>query len=36
MVSLDVVKRAGENLLEASAAINAIIEEAKLEVLPRN
>ena len=36
VVSLDVVKRAGENLLEASAAINAIIEEAKLEVLPRN
>ena len=36
VVSLDVVKRAGENLLEASSAINAIIEEAKLEVLPRN
>ena len=36
VVSLDVVKRAGENLLEASSAINAIIEEAKLDVLPRN
>ena len=36
MVSLDVVKRAGENLLEASSAINAIIEEAKQNVLPRS
>ena len=36
VVSLDVVKRAGENLLEASSAINAIIEEAKQNVLPRN
>ncbi|MDA0729448.1 MAG: efflux RND transporter permease subunit [Bacteroidetes bacterium] len=36
VVSLDVVKRAGENLLEASSAINAIIEEAKRDVLPRN
>ncbi len=36
VVSLDVVKRAGENLLEASSAINAIIEKAKREVLPRN
>ena len=36
VVSLDVVKRAGENLLEASAAINAIIEEAKQDVLPKN
>ena len=36
VVSLDVVKRAGENLLEASSAINTIIEEAKRDVLPRN
>ena len=36
VVSLDVVKRAGENLLEASAAINEIIEEAKQDVLPKN
>ena len=36
VVSLDVVKRAGENLLEASSAINAIIEQARQDVLPRN
>ena len=35
VVSLDVVKRAGENLLEASAAINAIIEEAKQMCCPK-
>ena len=36
VVSLDVVKRAGENLLEASSAINAIIDQARQDVLPRN
>ena len=36
VVSLDVVKRAGENLLEASSAINAIIGHARQDVLPRN
>ncbi len=34
VVSLDVIKRAGENLLEASAGINAILEKAKKDVLP--
>lgn len=36
MVTLDVIKRAGENLIAASDGINAIIEQAKREVLPRN
>jgi multidrug efflux pump len=36
VVSLDVVKRAGENLIEASAGIAAILDEARAEYLPRN
>jgi multidrug efflux pump len=36
VVTLDVIKRAGENLLEASASINEIIEKAKREELPAN
>ncbi len=36
VVTLDVIKRAGENLIAASDGINAIIEQAKREVLPRN
>ena len=36
VVTLDIIKRAGENLIAASDGINAIIEEAKQDVLPRN
>ena len=36
VVTLDIIKRAGENLIAASDGINAIIEQAKAEVLPRN
>jgi multidrug efflux pump len=36
VVSLDVIKRGGENLLEASDAIKAAIEEAKEDFLPSN
>ncbi|MFN5619896.1 MAG: efflux RND transporter permease subunit [Flavobacteriales bacterium] len=36
VVSLDVIKRGGENLLEASDAIKAAIEEAKKDFLPSN
>ncbi len=36
VVSLDVKKRAGENLIEASEAINEVIEEAKKTVFPEN
>ncbi|MCB0760840.1 MAG: efflux RND transporter permease subunit [Flavobacteriales bacterium] len=36
VVSLDVIKRAGENLIEASESINAIIDEAKANDLPPN
>lgn len=36
VVSLDVIKRAGENLIAASEGINAIIDEAKEDVLPDN
>lgn len=36
VVTLDVSKRSGENLLEASDQINEIIELAKKEVLPSN
>lgn len=36
VVSLDVIKRGGENLLEASDAIKAAIEKAKEEYLPSN
>ncbi len=36
VVMLDIMKRAGENLLDASDEINKIIEEAKQEVLPAN
>jgi len=36
VVSLDVIKRAGENLLEASAGINAILDKARKEVLPQD
>jgi multidrug efflux pump len=34
VVTLDIIKRAGENLLEASAGIKAIIEKAKKEKFP--
>lgn len=36
VVTLDIIKRAGENLIEASDGINAIIEEAKINKLPAN
>ncbi|PCJ81886.1 MAG: copper transporter [Bacteroidetes bacterium] len=36
VVTLDIVKRAGENLLEASDRINEIIAEAKKNVFPRD
>lgn len=36
VVMLDIKKRAGENLIEASDAINQIIEKAKKEVFPAN
>ncbi len=36
VVSLDVIKRAGENLIEASHSIHAIIEEAQKNDLPEN
>ncbi|MGB1076021.1 MAG: efflux RND transporter permease subunit [Flavobacteriales bacterium] len=36
VVTLDVIKRAGENLIEASNGINAIIEKAQEDMLPRN
>lgn len=36
VVSLDVIKRGGENLLEASDAIKAAIEKAQEEYLPSN
>ena len=36
VVSLDVIKRGGENLLEASDAIKAAIEDAKKDYLPSN
>jgi len=36
VVSLDVIKRGGENLLEASDAIKAAIEEAQEDFLPSN
>lgn len=36
VVMLDVIKRAGENLLDASDEINLIIEDAKKEFLPSN
>jgi multidrug efflux pump subunit AcrB len=36
VVSLDVIKRGGENLLEASDAIKLVIQKAKSEYLPSN
>ncbi|PCH67211.1 MAG: copper transporter [Bacteroidetes bacterium] len=36
VVMLDVIKRSGANLLDASDKINAIIEEAKKDVFPAN
>ena len=36
VVTLDIVKRAGENLLQASDEINEIIERAKRDVLPKD
>ena len=36
VVTLDIVKRAGENLLQASDEINEIIAKAKRDVLPRD
>lgn len=36
VVSLDVIKRAGENLLDASAAIDEIIAKARMEQLPES
>jgi len=36
VVSLDIIKRAGTNLLEVSDGINAIIDEAKVQDLPPN
>jgi multidrug efflux pump len=36
VVSLDVIKRAGENLIEASHSIHAIIEDAQINELPEN
>lgn len=34
VVTLDIIKRAGSNLIEASDGINSIIEDAKIEFLP--
>ena len=34
MVSLDIIKRAGENLIAASNGINGIIDQAKVDYLP--
>ncbi|MFT7114219.1 MAG: multidrug efflux pump, partial [Candidatus Azotimanducaceae bacterium] len=36
VVSLDVIKKSGENLLEATDQINVILAEAKLNTLPQN
>ena len=36
VVSLDIIKRAGENLIAASNGINQIIEEAQANYLPQN
>ena len=36
VVSLDIIKRAGENLIDASFAIDQILEEAKMKDLPDN
>jgi len=36
VVSLDVMKRSGENLIEASDAINIIVDDAKATILPNN
>ncbi len=36
VVSLDIKKRAGENLIEAAAKINAIVNDAKLNVFPND
>jgi len=36
VVSLDIIKRAGENLLNAQEGIAAILDEARRDVLPRN
>lgn len=36
VVMLDVMKRGGDNLLEASAEIDKILEDAKANVLPKN
>lgn len=36
VVTLDIIKRAGENLIEASDQINAIIEDAQRHDLPEN
>jgi multidrug efflux pump subunit AcrB len=36
VVSLDIIKRAGENLIEASEGINAILDEARANDLPEN
>ncbi|MEY3693079.1 MAG: hypothetical protein RL157_403, partial [Bacteroidota bacterium] len=36
VVSLDVKKRSGENLIEVSAAINQVVEEAKANYFPKN
>lgn len=36
VVSLDIIKRAGENLIQASAGINAILEAARANDLPDN
>ncbi len=36
VVSLDIIKRAGTNLLEVSDGINAIIDEARVQDLPPN
>jgi len=36
VVSLDVKKRSGENLIEVSAAINQVVAEAKADYFPKN
>ena len=36
VVSLDIIKRAGENLIAASNGINGIIDDAKADYLPEN
>jgi multidrug efflux pump subunit AcrB len=36
VVSLDVIKRAGENLIDASIKINAILDDARVSELPEN